>query len=497
MRISDTLLSAKSTVAKTIRNSNWKAVSKTSFIQKWLPILLGLGLGSLLALLIVNNNWTFVFALLLLVPLTVLFNAYPFVTVIVWLLVTPFFVATPTTSGRYVHWIIHRAMIPVGLGIVVLFHLLRIKEHHPVRLGLAELTIGIFVGLVLVSIFLFQPYVKAPLIKFYDRILIPYCIYLLVRLTTPREKDMEGLLVVALIVVVSQSVIGLLSWFAPHVLPSQWLELQGARTTGSLRQPGVYTVVLVFSIVLLFQAAMHRKPGLLRSILLFTSGLGAVCVFLSFSRGSWLGGLFVVAGLLVLFPKPTMRMAIILLVIMIVLGSGVLSSQMTWASERLETERTAHGRIVISDAMFTMVQIKPFFGWGYETSDRYTRQFLRRVGNSTYVRVDLKSHHTYLTIMAEMGLIGFFFYMFPFAWWLVFTCKVLPRMPGKGLWSRSLLIVLWLSIINHVVVSNFIDMRFFPFGLTLWWMTLGFIANIVDAYLETSLSPVPVGKMLS
>jgi hypothetical protein len=89
------------------------------------------------------------------------------------------------------------------------------------------------------------------------------------------------------------------------------------------------------------------------------------------------------------------------------------------------------------------------------------------------------------------------FYAFPAIWWLVLTIRVLPRMPKTGLYSRSLLIVLWLIVINQIVVSLFIDMRFFPFGLTLWWMTLGLIGTVVSPRpgpvrsAQTLRSPLP------
>jgi O-antigen ligase len=491
MRISGSFLPITSTVTKAIHDRNWTNFWETHFIPKWLPLFLGLGLGSLLALLIVNGAWTFLFALLLLVPLAILFNAYPFAIVIIWLLVMPFFQTTPTAASRYVYWMLHRAMIPAGLGIVVLSRLLRAKTYQPVRLGRAELAVGIFMGWVPVSIFLFQPEVTVSLILFYDRVLVSYCMYLLVRLTTPREKDMKRLLVAALVMAVSQSVIGLLSWFAPEVLPPQWLGFQGSRTTGTLRQPGPYTVVLVFSIALLFQAAMNRKPGLLRSVFLSAFGLGAVCVFLSLSRGSWLGGLFAAAGLLVLFPKSMIRMALVLLVIVAVLRGGVLSSQIAAASERMEQENSVDSRIGIAHAMLTMIKLKPFFGWGYDNQQRYSGQFIRRTEDIPIVSTELSSHNTFLTIAAELGLVGFFFYTFPFAWWLILTIRVLPRMPEKGLWSRSLLIVLWLIIVNYVVVGNFMDLRYFPFALTLGCMTLGLIANLVFPYLDPDDTEAP------
>jgi hypothetical protein len=316
----------KQIITRAIGSRDWMNFWEAHFLPRWLPLLLGLGLAPILAFLIIDEAWTFVFALVFLVPLAILFNAYPFAAVIVWLLVVPFFLATPTRAGRYVYWMLHRAMIPVALGLAILSRMLRTKKQQPVQLGRAELAMGVFITLVLTSIFLFQPDVTRSLINLYDRIFIPFCMYWLVRLTAPGEKGLTRVLPAALILAVAQSVIGILSWFAPQVVPPEWLVLEGKRTIGSLRNPAQYTAALTFLILLLFQAAMNRKTSLTRSILLFAFVLGAVCVFLSFSRGSWLGGLFTGMGLLVLYPRSMSRMTLILLILMAILGSGVLSS---------------------------------------------------------------------------------------------------------------------------------------------------------------------------
>lgn len=453
------------------------------FLPGWLPLFLGLALGPLFALLISNEAWLFVFALVLLIPLTILFTAHPFAAVVGWLLVMPFFVATPTYAVRYVYWMLHRAMIPVALGMAILSKLLRTKKHPPLYLGRAELAMAVFLSLILTSTFLFQPDVYGSLPQIYDRVFIPFCMYWLVRLTAPGERGLQRVLPVALIMTVAQSVIGILSWFAPQVLPPAWLAYEGSRTVGSLRNPAQYTSTLTFCILLLFQAAMHRKPGLTRSIFLFAFGLGSICVFLSFSRGSWLGGLFVGIGLLLLYPRAMSRMTVILLILMAILGSGLLSDQMAWAGQRLETEQTVHSRIVVAYASFEMIKIKPLFGWGYDNFNRYSQQFHRRVGGSAIGSTYVSSHNTFLTIMVELGLVGFFFYVFPFGWWLMLTIRVWPRMPRKGFWSRPLLAVLWLAVGGHIIPANFLNMAFSPFAVTLWWLELGLIADMICHYL--------------
>jgi O-antigen ligase len=230
---------------------------------------------------------------------------------------------------------------------------------------------------------------------------------------------------------------------------------------------------------------MNHKPGLVQSFLFLICSLCAINIFLSFERSSWLGGIFVVLGLLVIYPKPMLRFGIPFIVIMMILSATVFSNQIAFAYTRIQEERTINERLVIYDALLQMIERKPIFGWGYDTVDRYSSQFFRQVGNTPILYKYITSHNTYLTIMAELGLVGFLLYIFPLIYWLIKSFQAWPRLPATGPLNRLLLIVLWLVVLHMFIVSNFMDMRFFPLSLGLWWLTLGLIANFVSPYIKS------------
>ncbi len=456
------------------------------FYPVLLPVLIGLGLSPILAFLSVNGLWYFAVVLILMLPAAIIVNKTPFAIIIVWLLLAPFFALTPDTVTRYIFWILQRAMIVSGLLVVILSRLLRVKEYKPFRLGMAELAMGSFAVYLLMSILFLHNGDTAIFIKFYDRMFTPMCMYLLVRLIAPDKKEWQMVIWAALGVVITQSVIGLLSWFAPGVLPRAWLGLQGVRTTGSVGEPSVYTALLGFGIAVLFQAAMNYKNRVARAVFLFAFMLGSLGIFISFSRGSWLGGFIIIFGFLPIYPKQMARMIAALLVFGIILGGSVLASQMAWAGERLDNNKTKYDRIIVYHAAIEMLKAKPAFGWGYENFDRYDHSFYEKVGDAAPGRSDRTSHNTYLTILAEEGFVGFALYFFPSLWWLYLTIRAWSHIPKHGLWSRTLLIALWLAWLNITLVNSFVDMRFSAFGHTLWWLILGFIASIVFQYLPSS-----------
>ena len=487
MPISRLPATVRSSVAKQIRDTDWMGLWEKHSLPKGLPLLLGVVLGAALAYSLVAEEWAPVLVLPLLVPVAILILSYPFATIIFWLLLVPF-VAQAPSALRPLYWVLHRAMIPATLGLVLLSSVLGVKKREPVRLGRAELAMFAFLGLALVSILQLQPDVSTSITALYDRTIVPFCAYLLIRLTAPHEKDLKRLVPVVLFVLIAELAVSILSLLAPQVVPSWWLTRTG-RTTGTLANPAAYTTTLMFLGVLLFQAATSRPRGTgrdwVRLFLLSASGLAAIGIFLSFSRGSWLAGSLVILGLLFLYPKQMIRMVVVVVLIVVILGGNLLATQLDWAAERLGQE-TYSGRIVVYNAMLTMVRLKPFFGWGYDNLDRYDQQFHTRVGDFTIGRRDETSHNTYLTIMSELGLVGFFLYVFPFWYWFRRSLWVVRRLPREGFWSWRLLVMLWLAIGGHVVAASLMDMRFFAFSLTLWWMTLGFVAAVVYPYVDRS-----------
>jgi O-antigen ligase len=291
---------------------------------------------------------------------------------------------------------------------------------------------------------------------------------------------------------VAEYAIGLLSWFAPRVLPSIWHSgLIGSRIMGTFGQPAVYACILILFSVLFYHNAMNLPKGSRRTLQILALALGMVCIFFTFTRGAWLAGILVLLGLLYLYPKPTGLLVSMVILIMLILSTGPLAHEFTHAADRLESaEEGGKLRLVLANAGRRMFDARPVFGWGFSNYDRYDWKFLERVEETTPTPWQVRqgtSHHTYLTILAEMGAVGFFFYAFPVIWWLVFTIKALPRLPKEGFWNRRLLIAMWLPIGIHIFLAQDMDMRFFPYCLTLFWINLGLIANMVQTHLQPGL----------
>ena len=482
----------KSTGLDTFVEENTASLWNARVLWVCISVVLGMIFSIAAGALIGTERFIFLVPLGLLIPVTILFLKYPFVAVMIWVLVFPYFIATPTASGRFMFWMLHRAMIPSAVVVILVSSWLRIRKRRPAHFGRAELIMLIFLGVVLVNVLLLTPSPARSFIRYYDRLLVPFSMYLLVRLVAPTERDMARFLSIAFVTVIAQATIGLLGWFAPQVLPEQWLNRLGERTVGTFGNPAVYTTTLIFLSLLLFQYAMQGKVRWLRPVLLFAFVLTYICVFFSFSRGSWLGGSLVWIGLLFVYPKVMIRLTVVAAIIGLILAASMFTSYLGYANKRLNDADTAEGRILQNVAAINMIKAKPWFGWGFGTYDLYDEQHRTRVGDIAIRYREQTSHNTYLLITTEMGVIGLLLYLLPAGWWLMITKRVWRRLPRHGFQSWHLLAMLWLLILDHFVVSNFMDMiQANLFGTTIWWMTLGLIASLVSPHLKRGDIGVP------
>lgn len=448
-------------------------------------LMVGLSLGLATAFLIVID-WKVALVAVVLqlaLPMAIVLHRYPFLAVLIWLALNQFLLTTEfLLPYRVAFWIFHRALPPATVGIIVLSTMLRVSRRPLPRLGLPELAMAGYLLASLLSVLLLSGSPLVMAYRLYDRVFIPLCLYLIARLSVTTGRDIQRLAAVACFVCAAQSFTGLLSWITPGALPEGWRSQLGQRTIGSLINTSTYTSALVFAAVLLLHVAMNRRHGPLRALYLTLLAVAVCFIFLSFSRASWLGALAVLLGLVYLYPAFMIRLGLLATpLVTAALSVGVMSHQLDWASERLYSEESvgsALDRLPAFLAAVRMFEAKPLFGWGYQNFELYDRRFQERVFDLANDNKDHANHNAYLTILAEQGAVGLLLYLAPPLWLLARSFSAYRRLPADGVWSRKLLLLLWLATLN-IFVQNCFTPAWVTYGLGLWWLNLGLIACLV------------------
>jgi len=438
---------------------------------------LSIFVGMFIGVMLVKGGWFYASGLVLMAPIAIALISRPFLGILLWLLVMPFVDILPNAAMMY--WLFHRILIVLVLALTIILNRWRETRVHA-QLRPPDVAVLILAGMTPLLIVASHTDLYLPLIRSADRILVPLLIYISIRLNPLDEQNRKLLLWTVLFVAVTQGFIGLMSIIAPGILPTALRAYRQGYASGTLVNPNVYATTLIFCALLLFHSVMGRKPSWIRCLYLLACALCVSGVFFSMERAVWLALSLVLLGLLWIYPKVMIR---ILLVGAIIVGgllaAGFLSKYLGFASNRFSHEQPVYDRIVVSDAMIQMAREKPVFGWGYDTLNTNIAQYYRTIGAARIASGLVTSHNTYLTIFAEQGSIILLLTLFPVVWLLVKSFRNRRLISTRGSETKSMVIELWLSALSYLLISNFLDMRFFPYSIGLWWLTLGLIANVV------------------
>ncbi|MFA9432470.1 O-antigen ligase family protein [Egicoccus sp. AB-alg2] len=443
----------------------------------------GLLSAAAVAALVTAGNYQLAAAAALIVPIGLLMYQRPFSAIVVWLLVAPLvMVVDGGGGGRRVFWLVHRFLPLAAVGAILMRAVLAQAVDRLPRLGLPELCMAGYVVASVVSVLYTSPEPLADIYLLYDRIVVPMLLYVVIRLSRPSDQDLRSWYLVLVVLVLSQAAIGILSWVAPEVLPSHWLNRAGSRTTGSLRHPNVYAISLLFAAVLCLHLA-GRAGGWLGRRVLPSVVLVVACAmaFLTLSRAAWLATIVMLAGVARLHLRAALvAMTVAVVAVIGLLQTDVLVVDAADVSDRFyssASEQSALSRLPVVMASLGMFEAKPMTGWGYGRFDDFDHQFQRPIDRLYVPDKDHASHNFYLTLLAEQGLPGFLLYVVPAVWLLVQSHRYGIWRAGSPDWRLA--VSLWLVIAGHVIISNFANMRV-AFGLGVWWVSLALIATLVD-----------------
>lgn len=448
-------------------------------------------LGALAALLVVAvvlalavggaaglGQWEASVAFALAVPTAIVVINYPWAAVMIWLGVMPFLLVdgSPSTSAGV--WAAHRIMIAATMVIVLTYRMLGLSRSR-FQVSTVDVFVVGFVLLGMANVLLLSNNPLRMLVAFFDTLFVPIVLFWLIRLIDPGPAEIRRLVPVVAALLLVQIAIGILSWVAPEFLPGAWLGRAGERTIGTLGGPGPYTVTLVFGALLMLHAGSGSRLNWVRWAAMLLTAAAFVAVLLSFSRGSWLGAVAAVLGLLLFFPRSILPTVGIGAAVALILAVGPFGGQFSLLDERVSDADSAESRLITNNAAVRMIATEPGLGFGYGNFERFDESFKERVAD---IAVKPGSaHHAYLALAAENGLSGLALYLLPAAWLLMRSIQLRRFMPTEPFFNGALLVVLWLALLDNFIVANFMDMlHSSPWGVGLWWICLGLIQALVS-----------------
>lgn len=255
-----------------------------------------------------------------------------------------------------------------------------------------------------------------------------------------------------------------------------WQEIWDPRAVGALANPAVSAYVAqvgtFVAIYLGFRVAGLRALGALTVL------AGTVFTILTYTRSAWVAFAVGIGAIAWLY-----RRARPWVIVFVVVAAAAFSFNVggfvdeAFLEERAGNQENVEGRVAFGSTGFRMFEDQPVIGQGFGAYDTESFRFAAGFGRvGAAVSVADTSHNSFLTILAELGAVGFLLYAAAIFFALKGAVGALRR-PGAGV-DRLKIVTLLAGVLSYFVSANLIDMRFFSFAVALFWFNLGLLIEV-------------------
>jgi putative inorganic carbon (hco3(-)) transporter len=302
-------------------------------------------------------------------------------------------------------------------------------------------------------------------------VLLYYLVVYLIR----DAKQARYLILTLLFTAGALAVLGLLERFTGYSVLGQVMTswTAGVRVRGTFKDPNIFAAYVMAAGAFAAPVVLEARTRLLRWGGLALIALMALALFVTFSRGAWLGA--ALAALLVLvFSRIDARakVAIVLIVVLAVpVAFAALPQKFIEGKlSNLQQDPSAQARVLMAESAWRIARDNP---WGVGIG-AYPDVFpAYRFGA---VRAGLiESHTAYLTLLVEVGFFG----LALFLWMLgAFAARVLSALPSvRDPASHAVLLGAFAAWAAVSTQAFFYSLESFK----IWWLAMGLGMAILSA----------------
>lgn len=245
----------------------------------------------------------------------------------------------------------------------------------------------------------------------------------------------------------------------------------GARVVGTLANPGVLGMLLGVAIVIAVTILTWGGPRHWRKLSWVILAVCTPGLLATLTRGPILATAVVVVLLLLLGRARLLGLGVLAataLAIVVLLPS--FRNTETY-KERVAQKATLELRVALREVSLQLVAEKPVFGWGYGSFDRAKSASEFTVeGLPIRSVLETTSHDSYLTMLVELGGLGFLVFATPF---VVLVYRGLRNQSGAQ--DRWLIVASIGSLLVVYLSASTLDFRFFSFALMLPFVYLAIL----------------------
>ena len=277
------------------------------------------------------------------------------------------------------------------------------------------------------------------------------------------------------------------------------------RARGPFLNASVNGTVLGIIFFMTFYLLFQRYKKWVKFLFVTSIILMVLTIFFTLTRACWLSFLISLFIIPVFFPQ-LRKIFIAVFVIMMVVFISVSTQldfnlQLTTNPEReylfgkhTFTEKITgrfsavnpiYARINLYGAVWQMFLEKPIFGFGFNTFGEVSPKYFHTIKGIPYEIVNVP-HDTWSGILAELGLVGLGLIFFIIFYILLVSIRSYRCLPREGFSGKGLVAVFWGATVVYLINIEFIQMRFFLFVNSLFFLMSGIIVGLYQRHLLSS-----------
>ena len=260
------------------------------------------------------------------------------------------------------------------------------------------------------------------------------------------------------------------------------------RARGPFGQAAVNGTVLGFVLAALTYFLFNFKKsglwGICSFILLIVT---PVAIFFTYTRAAWIASLLsftIIIAFNLRQKQKIVTLALIILCTTAVLGTSFFLEEKTtgFALNRTKDESPIYDRLNLYIASVNMFIKNPVFGVGFGKFSDNSPDYFENVSGIPYQDSEIKEHDTFMVVMAEMGLVGILLISYIYILILWRSIRLYQKLGPNNSSERSFVILFWGFLAVYIVNSVFIEMRYFEFVNSIFFISAGFICRMGREY---------------
>lgn len=270
------------------------------------------------------------------------------------------------------------------------------------------------------------------------------------------------------------AVLGIVQHYTAWTLWGAQLVDDPPRIVVTLSNPALLGAFLGAGIVTAVAVLALGGPRSLRRPAIATLVLALPALFFTYTRAGIVATVLVAAVLALVRQRTRLpAVAVAFVAATVFFASWGTLTQSSLYQERASDQENVSGRLIQARAALDLVSEKPIFGVGYGQYDTAKSTLETSSGNlSEHSLYGYTSHNTFLTIIAELGILGIVVFLLPWAIVVFETIRTIGAPSVFPPWfTASLLAVL--AIIGLTALTT--DMRFASFVPALAWIVVGLL----------------------